>query len=203
VGLELASLRQAPPSKGYEPALVADGFHELIARKTAIRVGNREAKESRLRRPVHDAIKFLAAPRQRRAVISRAKLIFVAWNNTSIVETLFSNAAQSETEFIELLKAIVGGEAADLDRLVEICAAISPSLSLSRGPKVRATSAAHEFILKRGIRLNKKRAPYARRDRAARNDDALTEATRVEFEVPDFDSRPSRRRRRRSVNRIK
>jgi hypothetical protein len=206
MGLELATLRRASPSKGYEPALVADGFHGLIARgvaKVAVRAGHREARESTLRRPVFDAIRFLAAPRQRRAILSRAKLILFAWNDTSIVETLFSNAAESETEFIKLLEAIVRGETADVGRLVDICAAIAPSLSLGRGPKVRASSAAHEFILESGIKLNKKRLPYARRDRAASNDDALTEATRVEFGVPDFDSRPSRRRRRRSVNRIK
>jgi hypothetical protein len=116
---------------------------------------------------------------------------------------LFSEAAQSETEFIKLLEAVVQGKTADVGRLVGICAAIAPSLSLGRGPKVCAPSAAHEFILESGIKLNKKRVPYARRDRAARNDDALTEATRVEFDVPDFDSRPSRRRRQRSVNRIK
>jgi hypothetical protein len=139
IGLELASLRRAPPSKGYEPALAEEGFHGLIARdiaKLAVRAGNREAKESKLRRPVFDAIKFLATPRQRRAILSRCKLILAAWNDTSIVETLFSNAGQSETEFVKLLEAIVQGRAADLGRLAQICAGIAPTLSLDRGPKV-------------------------------------------------------------------
>jgi hypothetical protein len=206
IGLELASLRHAPPSKGYEPALAEEGFHELIARdiaKLAVRAGNREAKEGKLRRPVFDAIKFLATPRQRRAILSRCKLILAAWNDTSIVETLFSNAGQSETEFVKLLEAIVQGRAADLGRLEQICAGIASTLSLDRGPKVSASSAAHEFLLESGISLTKKRLPYGRRDRTASNDDPLTEATRVEFGIPDFDSRPSRRRLRRSVNRMK
>jgi hypothetical protein len=206
VGLSVANLRQSPSSEGYEPALVENGFHPLAARgvaKIAVRAGTRQAKESKRRRPVFDSIRFLSISRQTRAIRSRAKIILAAWNDTSIVETLFSDADQSETELIGILKAVVDGKAVDVNRLAEICAAIAPHLSLDRGPKVSAPSAAHNFILESGIELTKRRLPYARRDRSASNDDALTEATRREFDIPHFDSRPARRRLKRSRNHIK
>jgi hypothetical protein len=198
--LVLSKLSRDPPSAGYEPLLVENGFDVIVARgiaKVAVRAGRRQAKEGKRRRPVFDAIRFLATPRQERAILSRAKLILAAWNETSIVETLFSDAGQSETEFIQLLESVVRRETVGVQRLVEICAAIVPYLSLDRGPKVSAPSAAHAFILESGIKLTKKRLPYARKDRSARNDDALTEATGREFGIPHFDSRPSRRRLKR------
>jgi hypothetical protein len=206
MGSNLSRIAELPPSRGYEPALVQSGIHTVAARGIAffaVRTGRRLASESKRRRPVFDAIRFLAKPRQKRAILSRAKILLAAWDETSIIETVFDEIGLQETEFIKLLQAVVQGQTTDLSRLAKICAAIAPSLSLDRGPKVSAPSAAHKFILESGIKLTKKRLPYARRDRTARNDDALTEATRLEFDVPDFDSRPSRRRLRRTLNPIK
>jgi hypothetical protein len=166
----LSRIAELPPSRGYEPALVQNGFHTVTARGISFfvgRIARRLASESKRRRPVFNAIRFLAKPRQKRAILSRAEILLAAWEETSIIETVFDEIGLQETEFIKLLQAIVQGQTTDLNRLAEICATIAPSLSLDRGPKVSAPSAAHKFILESGIKLTKKRFPYARRDRTA------------------------------------
>jgi hypothetical protein len=193
---------QLPPSRGYEPFLVANGYDPFVARglaELAVRSGKRQAKESKSYRRVVDAIRFLSsAGRQRRAILSRAKLLVEAWNETSIVETLFDDARLSEREFISLLEKVLKGEAVDLRRLTEIAAELAPHLSLARGPKPSAPSAAHEFLIDGGILdRSTKRSPYRQRSRSDDYCDALTEATRKEFDAPHFDSRPARRRSKR------
>jgi hypothetical protein len=206
IGSSLSRIAELPASRGYGPALVQNGIHPDLASGIAflaVRIGRRLASESKRRRPVFDAIRFLAKPRQKRAILSRAKILLAAWNETSIIETVFDEIGLQETEFIKLLQAIVQGQTTDLNRLADICTTIAPSLSLDRGPKVSAPSATHKFILESGIELTEKRLAYARRDRTASNEDALTEATRLEFDTCNFDSRPSRRRLRRASNPIK
>jgi hypothetical protein len=144
--------------------LVENGIHPVLARGVAflaVRAGRRMASESKRRRPVFDAIRFLAKPRQKRAILSRAKILLAAWDETSIIETVFDEVGLQETEFIKLLQAIVQGQTTDLNRLADICTAIAPSLSLDRGPKVSAPSATHKFILESGIKLTEKRLPYS------------------------------------------
>jgi hypothetical protein len=76
VGSIFARISELPPSRGYEPLLVANGWDPLFSRglaAVAIRSGTRQAKESKRRRPVIDAIRFLAVPgRQKRAILPRA-----------------------------------------------------------------------------------------------------------------------------------
>jgi hypothetical protein len=196
-GLGILRLKELPPSPGYEPLLIEDGFNPIIARSfayVAVRSGKRQAKESSRRRPVCDAIRYLAVPRQKRAIISRANKILAAWRETSIVETLFDEAGLSETEFIKILEAIVRGEHADPQRLMQLSAELACQITLARGPKIASPSATHTFLLENDLKLTKKRAPYSRRDRSAENCDSLTEATRIEFAQPHFDSRPAKRR---------
>ena len=198
VGKVLQHVAQLPPSPGYEPLLIASGWNPLAARgmaKLAVRHGKRRAKESKWRRPVFDAIRFLAEPkRQRRAILRCAKLLLRAWKETSTIESTFNEIGLTETEFIRLLESVVEGREADCHRITEIAAMVSPRLSLPRGPKVSVPSAAHEFILASGIEILSRQRPDAYQHRSAEYVDALTEATRREFDVPDFDSRPARRR---------
>jgi hypothetical protein len=204
-GLAILRLKELPPSPGYEPLLIENGFNPIIARglaRVAVRFGKRQAKESSRRRPVCDAIRYLAVPRQKRAIISRGNKILAAWRETSIVETLFDEAGLSETEFIKILEAIVRGEHADHQRLTQL-SAVARHITLSRGPKIAASSATHAFLLENDLKLTKKRAPYSRRDRSAENCDSLTEATRIEFAQPHFDSRPAKRRSKaRKINKM-
>jgi hypothetical protein len=69
------------PSPGYEPLLMEAGWSQFAARgvaKLAVRHGRRRAEESKWQRGVVDAIRFLARrKRQRRAILSRAKYLFL------------------------------------------------------------------------------------------------------------------------------
>jgi len=193
------------PSPGYEPLLIKAGWSPLLARgmaKLAVRHGRRCANESKWRRPVVDAIRFLAErQRQRRAIIRRAQLLLRAWNETSIIETIFDQAGLNETEFICLLQALVEDRQVDYQRITRIAGTISPRLSLPRGPKVSAPSAAHEFLLSEPKIVNCAKRLAAVRENRAEYVDPITQATRREFAAPDFDPRPARRRLKTSQKR--
>jgi hypothetical protein len=122
------------------------------------------------------------------------QIVLDASNETSLVDEGFKAAGLSESEFIYLLKCQAKGEHVDRDRIAEIAAEVSPHLSIRRGPKVTAWSAAHEFLLEEGIKPSGKRRPYLGRNRSEEWVDPVTEATRLEFDVPGFDPRPARRR---------
>jgi hypothetical protein len=78
-------------------------------------------------------------------------------------------------------------------RLAEIVTVIAPHASVSRGPKVSATSAAHEFLLEELDQVTGSRACTWSDERGTFTD-SLTEATRLEFGKPFFDPRPAYRR---------
>jgi hypothetical protein len=185
-------------SPGYEPLFIASGWDPFMARavaKLAVRRGRRCAKESKMRRPVYEAIRFLAQRvRQTRAILSRAKLILKASADTTIIETVFAEADISETEFLILLRSVIEGKETNRQRIREIAVDLLPNLSLDRGPKVSAPSAAHEFLVEEGTEIHLNRGSNSRRDRSAEYIDPLTRATRLEFDAPNFDSRPARRR---------
>ena len=102
----------------------------------------------------------------------------------------------SPSGFVGLLKRVVAGEEVELRRITEAAGAIAPGLSIPRGPKNSAASAAHQFLLEdassatgvRGYTWNAYDEDFA---------DPLTHATRQEFGRADFDPRPARRRSRR------
>jgi len=198
LGKVFESLAPLPPSRGYEPLLMEAGWNRIAARgvaKIAVRHGRRCAEESSWRRPVVDAIRFLAKPqRQRRALLPRAKLILQVCKETSIIETIFFEAGLIEFEFVRLLESVVEGREVDCRRITEIAALRAPRLSLPGGPKVSAPSAAHEFLLDPEIGITLRRPPATYRKRKAEYVDALTAATRLEFNAPHFDPRPVRRR---------
>jgi hypothetical protein len=199
IGLGIVKVGELSPSSGYEPLLIRYGLNPVLARgmaRIAIRHGERRAAESEWHRRVFDALRFLAEPgRQRHAIFRRAQLLLEAWENTSIIETVFDEIGLSETEFIGLLKALVEGRAVDCRRITEIAARLTPHLSLGRGPKISAASAAHEFLL---AAIEPITGAHAYTWSAVDDDftDPVTEATRKEFDEPHFDPRPAHRRRK-------
>lgn len=186
------------PSPGYEPLLMSAGWGQLPARgmaKLAVRHGRRRAEESKWQRGVVDAIRFLARrKRQRRAILSRAKYLLQAQNESTIIGSIFGAIDMFEGEFMHLLKLAAEGQQVDYQRITDIAASIAPHLSANRGPKVSAASAAHEYLLNPEIDLSAARRPAAYQHREAEYVDPLTAATRLEFGNTDFDSRPARRR---------
>jgi hypothetical protein len=186
------------PSPGYEPLLMSAGWGQMAARgmaKLAVRHGRRRAEESKWQRGVVDAIRFLARrKRQRRAILSRARYLLQAQNESTIIGSIFGATDIFEGEFMHLLKRATEGRQVDYQRITDIAASIAPYLPANRGPKVSAASAAHEFLLNPEIDLSAARRPVAYQDRAAEYVGPLTAATRLEFDNTDFDSRSARRR---------
>src|ERR1700747_855952 len=91
--------------------------------------------------------------RRRRAILRRAEVLLAAWDETSIIETLFDEASLIEVEFIGLLKSAVEGREVAWRRITEIAATIAPLLSIPRGPKTSAASASHELLLEEFVSI--------------------------------------------------
>jgi hypothetical protein len=203
-GVAVIKLKNFPPSKGYEASFIEAGTAPIIARglaNVATKHGKRIVHEAKHHREVAKAIRFLAKARQKGATERRARIILKAWRDTSVVETLFESAGLKEAEFVRLLQELDDHGNTDYERLAQLAAQIVPHLSLSRGPKMSAASAAHAFLLQHDLPVPPRRRPHSRKDRAAENVDRLTEATRTEFCEPNFDSRPMKRRSKRLMRR--
>jgi len=185
------------PSIAYEPLLIEHGVKPVWARGLAsltIRSGTRHANESVRLPAVVGAIRFLAKPgRGRRAILRKSEVLLAAWEETSIIETIFDDASLTESEFIGLLKSVVEGREVAWQRITEIAAAVAPHLSVPRGLKVSKASATHEFFLEIIGELLAPRA-YTWNESLGKCTDPATEATRREFANSNFDPRPAYRR---------
>ncbi len=204
-GKPIEYLDELPQSSGYEQLFLNADWTPGAARgiaALAVQHGRRHATESKRFYPVLNAIRFLGArKRQVRAILPRARLLLAARRETSIIETIFYEAGQSEFEFIHLLKSTIDGRDTNRQRITDIASSVSPNLPLVRGPKIRASSAAHEFLLRQGIEFANWDRSAACRNDAAESVNPLTAATRLEFGNLGFDSRPAQRRAtRRTAN---
>jgi hypothetical protein len=186
-----------PPSAGYEPFLVERNLNPVLARMIArllVSRGRRCANECVRLPAVVGAIRFLAKlGRSRRAILRKAEVLLEASEETPIIETIFDNADLSASEFIGLLKSVVEGREVAWRRITEIAAAVAPHLSIPRGLKVSAASAAHEFFLESVVGPIAPRA-YTWNEILGKCTDPATEATRREFANSNFDPRPAYRR---------
>jgi hypothetical protein len=185
------------PSKAYGPYLEAQGFAPFLARglgSLTISLGTREADEAKRVAPVVDAIRFLARGyRQKRAILSRAKLVLAASKEASIVDGLFRNAGLHEGEFLRLLQTVIDGGAIKRERITTIAAAVAPSLLGARGRKASAASAVHELFLETNASFGLP-SGYTWNEYKGDFVDPKTRATRQEFGDPDFAPRSARRR---------
>ena len=109
IGAAITRVAQSP-SPGYEPYLTDLNCNWIAARglaALAVRVGQRRAKDAGRERVVVDAIRFLAkSGRRRRAASRRVNILLLAWEETSVIETIFVEARIDEFEFIRLLKRV-------------------------------------------------------------------------------------------------
>jgi hypothetical protein len=212
MGAVVQRAAESPPSPGYEPWLIERGSNPILARMMAgqlVRIGNRSAEESRRLPAVVRAIRFLANPGRTRtlkqpldrhgsglvtrAICRKVDVLLAAWEETSIIETIFDDDGLNESEFIRSLKSVAEGHEVAYRRLTEIAASLARHLSIRRGPKVRAASAAHEFFLEYAVMLMEHRA-YSWDESKGKFTDPVTEATRREFDHRHFDPRPAYRR---------
>jgi hypothetical protein len=140
-------------------------------------------------------------------------LLLAAWEKTSIIAEIFDEVGASQPsfkeahsnvfEFVSLLQSAVERREV-ASRLTEIAAGLTPHLSISRGPKISAPSAAHEFLLdyvlpdKPPTFTWNADAPLPHRAirRTNKGDftDSFTRATRQEFSNPYFSPQAACRR---------
>ena len=203
VGALFQGIASAPPSPGYEPLLTELGIDPILARSMAglaVKRGRRIANDSARLSAAVEAIRFLAGRhRNSKAVARRVKVLLAATNETSVIEEFFVDDRQEEFEFVRLLQAYAEGHSQVRGRLSEIAAGIMPHLSCRRGPKVRAASASHEYLLGILEELQLSRA-YTWNESDGEFSDAATAAARKEFGLAWFDPRPARRRQRSALN---
>lgn len=130
IGELIHRIAASPASPGYEPMLINRGVKPFVARGMAhvvVRRGKRVAREGKRILEVAQAIRFLAEPgRQDRAIFRRSELLLAAWEETSIVDTIFDSAGANKLEFIELLKTFAKGDALARRRIAEIAAEVAP-----------------------------------------------------------------------------
>ncbi len=186
------------PSKAYGQYLKDRGVDPVLAQSLGsltISLGTREANAGRQLVEVVEAFRFLAqGNRRKRAILSRARLLLAARDETSMLDQIFGKAGLNDTELSELvylLKVAVNG--GPRDRIREIAAEVAPSLPSARGSKVSAASAAHERFLETVERYI---GPRGYTYSAYEGDfvDEQTQATRLEFGDPHFDPRPAYQR---------
>jgi hypothetical protein len=192
----LSGMERCAPSSGYEPLLIKRGENPVIARVKAymtVRQGRRIALESRRRRDVVGAIRFLGTPnRSRWAIARKIRLLFVAAQETWIIRTLFVEAGWSDSVFISMLPSAVQGNHLAIECLLKIASNVAPRMRLPRGPKVSAASAAHELLLeKHGTR---RASAYSYSELERDYVDEATRATRLEFPGAFITPRPASRR---------
>jgi hypothetical protein len=185
------------PSKAYGPYFEAQGFAPFLAKglgSLTISIGTREADDAKWVAPVVEAIRFLSrGDRQKRAILSRAKLVLAASKETSIVDELFRTACLQEGEFLRLLQTVIDGGTINREHIRAIAAAIAPSLPSARGRKTTAASAAHQLFLKTNASFGLP-GGYTWNDSEGDFVDQKTQATRQEFGSPNFSPRSARRR---------
>ncbi len=198
--------RDANGSFHRKPLLMTMGLDQFLARaiaKFAVREGIRVAAESKVCRQVAKDIRLLAKrPRRQATIVRCAKRLYDAWDgNRMIGDLLLYQANIDDFEFMKLVKSVAEGQRTDISRVLEIAAEAAPRLALKPGPKISIASAAHEFFLADRLGIIRQPWPKANANRdakyadaAAEYVDALTLATRKEFDNPTFDSRPARRR---------
>jgi hypothetical protein len=187
-----------PESKGYARLFEVNAVDPIRAQKLAsdaIQHGRRTVENNEWIAVAYDAVRFLASSHHRLSVRRHANLLLRVSQKTSIIPALFAKAGLNEDEFLFLLYRVVHTNGfVNFDRLRAIASQLQPFLSLPRGRKVTAASAAHEHVMRQGIvfRIVPPEWRTNWRGRGNEHVDALTLATRREFDDPTFQPRSAR-----------
>jgi hypothetical protein len=200
VGAAAMKVSELPASPGYEPMFQKQGFNPISARGLAhllVKSGNRRAKEDRLRPTVVKAIRGLATSNFGKTSLDRARYLLQVADESSIVDTICCEVGLREMDLLPLLQALVDGKPYEHQKLSDILQKLHPALSVPRGRKRSAASAAHEFALEGDLPAKLGCSTYTLDDVVGDFTDPLTQATRLEFGDPTFDPRPAHRRLKR------
>jgi hypothetical protein len=198
VGYGITYVAGLSPSSGYEPWLIENGFNPIAARgfsHAVTRSARRQAKDLRWMGRAVAAIRILAKPKQRLDAASSAiELLLEIANSTTVFEIIFEEDLDREREFVHLLE--IATKDGPSRRLTEIAVFLKRTLALRKGPKTKASSIAHEIMLRHDLAANGSNA-YTYSEIEGDFTDPLTTATRREFNQRDFKPRAARNRIRR------
>jgi hypothetical protein len=142
------------------------------------------------------ALRRLANPRlETEAFLANAKVALEAMAGTVSTRDLFDGLPRFYgLVFIRALRSCLAGDLSDRPDVCRIAKAIWRRVAVSRGPKLTHASAAHEYFLESHSIFGTGAftwSPYSEDFT-----DRLTQATREEFDDPDFNPVPARRRLR-------
>jgi hypothetical protein len=188
-----------PKGKGYAKFLAELGYDRNWAGMLAAMIveeGRVRVATSQKKTEFAHALRRLANPRlDKEAFLANAKVVLDAMSGTHLTRGLFNGLPPFEgLSFIRALRFCVAGDMSERADACRIAAAIRCRVTISRGPKLTHASAAHQYFLETQSIFR----PAAFTWSAVNEDftDRLTQATREEFDDPDFNPVPAWRRLR-------
>jgi hypothetical protein len=188
-----------PKDKGYGKLLETLGYDRNWAGMAAAMIveeGRVRAATAKRSTEFAQALRRLANPRlETEAFLANAKVALEAMGGTVSTRDLFDGLPRFEgLVFIRALKFCLAGDLSDRAVVCRIARAIWRRVAVSRGPKLTHASAAHEYFLESQSIFGTGAftwSPYSEDFT-----DRLTQATREEFDDPDFNPVQARRRLR-------
>jgi hypothetical protein len=188
-----------PRDKGYGKFLETLGYDRNWAGMMAaviVEEGRVRAATAKRSTEFAQALRRLANPRlETEAFLANAKVALEAMGGTVSTRDLFDGLPRFDgLLFIRALKFCLAGDLSDRAVVCRIARAIWRRVAVSRGPKLTRASAAHEYFLE--SRSIFETAAFTWSPEEEDFTDRLTQATREEFDDPDFNPVPARRRLR-------
>ena len=188
-----------PKDKGYGKFLETLGYDRNWAGMMAaviVEEGRVRAATAKRSTEFAQALRRLANPRlETEAFLANAKVALEAMGGTVSTRDLFDGLPRLEgLVFIRALKFCLAGDLSDRAVVCRIARAIWRRVAVSRGPKLTHASAAHEYFLESQSIFET--AAFTWSPEEEDFTDRLTQATREEFDDPDFNPLPARRRLR-------
>jgi hypothetical protein len=188
-----------PKDKGYAKFLTALGYDRNWAgmlAATVVEEGRVRAATSQKKTEFARALRRLANPcLEAEAFLANAKVVLEAMGGTQLTRGLLDELPPLEgLSFIPALRLCLAGDLSSRAEVCRIAKAIWRRVAVSRGPKLTHASAAHEYFLESQSIFR----PAAFTWSAESDDftDRLTQATREEFDDPNFNPVPAWRRLR-------
>jgi hypothetical protein len=188
-----------PKDKGYGRFLETLGYDRNWAGMLAARIveeGRVQAATAKKTSEFAQALRRLADPRlDTEAFLANAKVALEAIDGTELTRGLFHELPRFEgLVFIRALRFCLAGDLSNRPHVSRIAKAIWRRVAVSRGPKLTPASAAHEYFLETQSIFE--RTAFTWSPESEDFTDRLTQATREEFDDPDFNPVPARRRLR-------
>lgn len=188
-----------PKDRGYGKFLETLGYDRNWAGMLAAMIveeGRVRAATAKKSSEFGQALRRLANPRLgTEAFLANAKVALEAMDGTELTRGLFDELPRFEgLLFIRALRFCLAGDLSDRSHISRIAKTIWRRVAISRGPKLTHASAAHEYFLASQSIFKTVAFTWSPEDEDFT--DRLTQATREEFDDPDFNPIPARRRLR-------